>query len=99
MGLTVNYSDAANGTLSDGSTLREVERVAFASGSGNDTIDLSAAAYAQVRAGAGGGTVTAGTGNDWLLGDAGSDTLKCGAGTDRPVWRGWRRRAARRRRG
>ena len=41
-GITINYSSATNGTISDGSTIKEVERIYLVTGSGNDNIDISA---------------------------------------------------------
>ncbi|MBE9219007.1 calcium-binding protein, partial [Dolichospermum flos-aquae] len=41
-GITINYSSPTNGTISDGSTIKEVERIDLVTGSGNDNIDISA---------------------------------------------------------
>ncbi len=80
--LTFTYTDANNGTVSNGGVLREVEIVGLYTGSGNDIIDLSAANHAQVAAGAGNDRVRAGSGNDFLLGRTGDDVLEGGGGID-----------------
>jgi VCBS repeat-containing protein len=81
--LTVTYTDSSNGTFSNGGILREVEVVGLYTGSGNDTINLSAANYVALQAGAGNDTVTAGLGNDWLISGTGNDILDGSGGTDR----------------
>ncbi len=80
--LTINYSNSNNGTVSGGTTFREVERVYIDTGSGNDTIDLSAANDVSVNSGAGNDIIRAGVGNDYLYGQQGNDTLDGGAGND-----------------
>ncbi|MDJ0650257.1 MAG: calcium-binding protein, partial [Xenococcaceae cyanobacterium MO_188.B19] len=72
--LTVDYSDINNGTISDGSTIEEVEQVVFTSGVGNDTIDISATTV--------GSTVNSGDGNDSIIGGVGSDGLRGQADND-----------------
>ena len=87
--ITVEYSDVNDGSITggakDGTTFREVERVTVNSGSGNDTIDLSATSYpfawsANVLGGAGDDTVVGGTGRDILRGEEGNDIIRGGAG-------------------
>ena len=81
--LTVDYSDFNNGTISDGSTIEEVEQVVFISGSGNDTIDISATTVnSTVRSGDGNDSIIGGEGNDLLLGESGNDTIRGGNGND-----------------
>ena len=83
--LTVTYTDNSNGTVSNGTTFKNVERVTLNTGSGNDTIDLSATNYqgywsAIVDGGAGDDLIVGGTGGDVLRGGLGNDTLKGGDG-------------------
>jgi Ca2+-binding RTX toxin-like protein len=85
--ITVTYTTATNGLISggvkNGTTLKNVERILFYSGSGNDTVNFSAAAGgSQVNGGAGNDIITTGSGNDFLYGEAGNDTLTAGTGND-----------------
>jgi Ca2+-binding RTX toxin-like protein len=86
--LTVNYSNANNGTISDGSTLKEVEMVVLTSGAGNDTIDISATTVeSYIEGGAGDDLITGGSGyRNRLAGGAGNDTIYGGANHDTPDW-------------
>jgi Ca2+-binding RTX toxin-like protein len=85
--LTVTYSDINAGTFSLGGTIKQVERIYLLSGSGNDTIDVSATNYdgnwsANIDGGDGNDTITGGTGRDLLSGGAGNDSLKGGDNYD-----------------
>jgi len=85
--LTVNYSDLNNGTFSNGGTIKEVERVYLRSGSGDDTLNLSATNYdgnwsANIGGGDGNDTIVGGTGRDVLYGEAGNDLLQGGDNYD-----------------
>jgi Ca2+-binding RTX toxin-like protein len=90
--VTLNYTTPTNGTINGGiktgSTIREVERILLYSGSGNDSINVSAANTrsflhpAEIYGGAGNDTITAGTGTDLLSGEAGNDLLIAAVGSD-----------------
>ncbi|AKE63138.1 Alkaline phosphatase [Microcystis aeruginosa NIES-2549] len=81
--LTINYTDANNGTVSNGETIKEIESFNLYLGSGNDTVNLSAATgviYAE--GGLGNDNITGGKAYDNLHGEAGNDTLDPGLGSD-----------------
>ena len=85
--LTITYSDINAGTFSLGGTIKQVERIYLLSGSGNDTINVSATNYdgnwsANIDGGDGNDTITGGTGRDLLYGGAGNDSLKGGDNYD-----------------
>jgi Ca2+-binding RTX toxin-like protein len=100
-GITINYSSPTNGTISDGSTIKEVERIYLVTGSGNDNIDISATdntRYSdpyfgniwqdndtEVYANNGNDTVIGGSGGDEIYGGAGNDILTGNAGNDKLV--------------
>ena len=94
--LTVNYTNANDGTISDGSTFKEVEQIILTSGSGNDTLNISATTVAStVEGGAGNDLITGGSANyGRLLGGTGNDTIWGGSGHDSPAyqwhWPLWR---------
>ncbi len=89
---TITYTAPNNGTIvggsNDGTVFREVERVELRTGSGNDTINISAANGSgflpgnYVYSGAGNDSITGGSGNDVLYSGAGNDTINGGAGDD-----------------
>jgi Ca2+-binding RTX toxin-like protein len=88
--LNVNYTDPSNGTVSDGTSFKEIERINLRTGSGNDTINITATQgninyfeSDEIRAGAGNDIVTAGNGTSLIYGEAGNDTLNRGDGSDR----------------
>jgi Ca2+-binding RTX toxin-like protein len=71
----------AGQSIVDGTTIRNVERVTFMAGSGNDTIiggDLADSLYGND----GNDWIEGGAGNDWVEGGRGADTLLGGAGDD-----------------
>jgi Ca2+-binding RTX toxin-like protein len=100
-GIIINYSDSTNGTISDGSTIKEVERIDLKTGSGNDNIDISATDNTRysdpyygnrwqdndtkVYANNGNDTVIGGSGGDEIYGGAGNDILTGNAGNDKLV--------------
>ena len=90
---TLTYSGAESGTLSDGTstaTFTQIETIRL--GSGNDSVDASAATGG-INLDAGGGadtvwgsayndTIIAGAGNDVIADGAGNDHVDAGAGND-----------------
>jgi Ca2+-binding RTX toxin-like protein len=81
------FTTPINGAITNGSnggtTFTNIESVKFATGSGADTIDVSAiAGGATVSSGLGNDTVTGGSGNDTLDGGTGDDALNGGVGRD-----------------
>ncbi len=88
--LTISYTDPANGTVSNGTSFQAVEDIDLFSGSGNDSITLSAVSvnvtsYGQVAVvlgGAGNDTITGSNFDDYLEGQAGNDILNSAAGND-----------------
>ena len=84
--LTVTYIDPTNGTISNGSVLREVENVGLYTGSGNDNINLAAASnFVSLATGAGNDTVIASISNGIIGGGTGDDVLDGSGGADRLV--------------
>ncbi|OUC14135.1 MAG: hypothetical protein B0A82_14065 [Alkalinema sp. CACIAM 70d] len=89
--ITVTYTTTTTGSVSNGTTFQEIEQVRLNTGSGVDTINLSATIgdgtffnYGNViRLGAGNDTATGGAGADAIYGEAGNDTLNGGADADR----------------
>jgi RHS repeat-associated protein len=89
--IVVNYTNTTSGTVTGGTTFREIEQLFLKTGSGNDTVNLSATVGSggtwnygsEVRLGAGNDSVIGGTGTDALYGEAGNDTLDGGADRDR----------------
>nr|WP_262984693.1 calcium-binding protein [Nostoc sp. PA-18-2419] len=89
--VTVTYTNTTNGTVSGGSSFREIEQVYLKTGSGNDVINLSATvgegnSYnygSNVSLGAGNDSIIGGSGRDAFFGEAGNDTLDGGADRDR----------------
>ncbi|RYG89967.1 hypothetical protein EU803_15220 [Loktanella sp. IMCC34160] len=81
---TVVLSGSGQGTISDSTgtaTFYQVEAIYTSFGS--DYIDASADLTGMdLSAGGGNDTVIGGSGNDWLIGDMGNDTLYGGAGDD-----------------
>jgi RHS repeat-associated protein len=81
--LSVTYTNTANGTVSNGTSFREIEAIRLATGSGNDTINVTAiTADAEIRSGAGNDALTLGISNDYVEGGVGNDTIDGGAGSD-----------------
>ncbi|WP_156815568.1 calcium-binding protein [Pseudanabaena sp. PCC 6802] len=82
--LKVDYSDPNNGTISDDSTLKEVEWIVISGGSGNDTIDISATTSTDyVLSGAGNDLIVSGSASyDRLEGGDGNDTIRGGVGDE-----------------
>ncbi|WP_039900342.1 calcium-binding protein, partial [Microcystis sp. T1-4] len=79
--LTINYSDPNNGTISDGSTLKEIEILQLVSGSGNDNIDVGATnAYRDYDPGPYSWQVNI-FGNN-IYGGAGNDLINSGSAAD-----------------
>ncbi|MBD2195080.1 MULTISPECIES: RHS repeat-associated core domain-containing protein [Calothrix] len=89
--VTVSYTSTASGTVTGGTTFREIEQLFLKTGSGNDVVNLSATVGdggywnygSEVRLGAGNDSVIGGTGTDAFYGEAGNDTLDGGADRDR----------------
>jgi Ca2+-binding RTX toxin-like protein len=89
---TVNYAIANNGTVSSKNnsgivsnedSFKEIETVNLVSGSGNDTINLSAVTVqAIVTSNEGNDSITSGITNDIFYGGDGQDTFDGGDGTD-----------------
>jgi len=83
--LTVTYTDPVNGTISDGSTFKNVETVTFSSGGGSDTLNFAAASadFNVIGGGEGNDVITSGAGNyDRIYGAAGNDIIHGGGGHD-----------------
>jgi Ca2+-binding RTX toxin-like protein len=79
--LSFDYSDFNNGTISDGSTIREVEQVLLTSGSGNDNINIAVTTFGSfVAGGLGNDTIQGGLVGDRLLGEGGNDIIFGGEG-------------------
>ncbi|MBD2202094.1 hypothetical protein H6G33_08800 [Calothrix sp. FACHB-1219] len=89
--VTINYTSTASGTVTGGTTFREIEQLFLKTGSANDVVNLSATVGSggswnygsEVRLGAGNDSVIGGTGTDALYGEAGNDTLDGGVDRDR----------------
>ncbi|BAZ50193.1 hemolysin-type calcium-binding protein [Nostoc sp. NIES-4103] len=79
---TITYTNTASGSISNGTTFKNIERLSVETYTGNDTINVSAATYANVQTNAGNDSITTGGGNDYLAGGNGNDTLTSGAGDD-----------------
>ena len=60
----------------------DVERLNLQTGAGNDVIDASGFAFANIHAGAGNDKIVAGAGNDQISGGAGHDHIWGGGGAD-----------------
>jgi Ca2+-binding RTX toxin-like protein len=85
---TISYLNVNNGSTiggsSAGTTFKNIERVDFRTGSGNDSLNISATTIgSSIDAGAGNDTLVGGAGNDRLEAGTGNDTLNGGAGNDR----------------
>ncbi|PSF38430.1 hypothetical protein C7H19_05445 [Aphanothece hegewaldii CCALA 016] len=81
--IAITYTDINNGTVSNGETFKEIEAVKLYSGSGNDTINLSATSRSNYILGAGGNNlIISGSGNDILFSSDGNDTIFGGDGDD-----------------
>jgi RHS repeat-associated protein len=81
--VNVTYTSTATGTVSDGNSFREIERLNLDTGNGNDTLNVTAlTGNSWIRSGIGNDTVNAGAGRDRLEGGDGNDTLRGGAGDD-----------------
>jgi Ca2+-binding RTX toxin-like protein len=81
--ITITYSSSTSGTVSDGSTFREIESLDLLSGSGNDILNIIATIDRNwIRSGAGNDTINSGSGDDRLEGGNGDDILRGGAGND-----------------
>ncbi|WP_099070073.1 calcium-binding protein [Nostoc linckia] len=82
-GITINYTVTTNGTVSNGSTFREIESVGIKTGSGNDNIVVSATTLSNlIRTSVGNDTIISGAGSDRLEGGDGNDILRGGNGDD-----------------
>ena len=72
-----------DGGILDGTTVQAIERVDFASGSGDDLIDVAATFIgSQLSGGEGDDSLIGGLGSDSLEGEAGNDTFFGGNGDD-----------------
>ena len=86
--ISITYNNALNGTTivggsSNQTTIKNIEQVNIATGSGNDSIDLSATTVgSSISAGAGTNTIVGGAGNDTITVGTGNNTIDGGAGTD-----------------
>ncbi|MFK0731561.1 MAG: hypothetical protein ACIWVG_10430, partial [Gloeotrichia echinulata HAB0833] len=81
--LNIIYTNASAFGVGSEIPIREVETVDVYSGSGNDTINISAATGTNdVQAGAGNDNITTSIGNDRLYGEVGNDTITAGGGSD-----------------
>ncbi|MHC5739704.1 calcium-binding protein, partial [Nostoc sp.] len=80
--IVVNYTNLNAGTVSNGTIFSEIESIILTTGSGNDTINLSAAVDSNIHGGSGQDAITTGAGIDYLYGEAGNDTLNSAAGND-----------------
>ena len=83
IGITVNYTDINQGTVSNGTTFNTIEFVSLTTGSGNDIINVSAATTGSIiTSGAGNDSITGTAARDFLNGGDGDDILRGGAGDD-----------------
>jgi RHS repeat-associated protein len=81
--ISITYTTTTTGTLSGGSTFRDIEGFDLLGGSGNDNFNITAAIYKSwIRSSAGNDTVNAGSGDDRLEGGDGDDILRGGAGNE-----------------
>jgi Ca2+-binding RTX toxin-like protein len=84
---TITYSDPSKGSIvggsNNGTTFKNIEAVDFTTGSGNDYINVSAAAGTNyIDTGAGNDTILGGAGNENIMAGAGDDLILSGAGAD-----------------
>jgi Ca2+-binding RTX toxin-like protein len=88
-GVTVNFTGAGTGITSGGGTIQGIEQLRFLGGSGNDSVDTSAANFSGASflfeglyGNDGDDSLVGGTGRDVLIGGAGTNILSGGAGDD-----------------
>jgi RHS repeat-associated protein len=83
VGVTVTYTDANNITTSTGDKITGIEFLEFTGGTGNDTLNATAATFG-IRADGrdGDDNLTGGARGDELFGGFGNDTLNGGTGFD-----------------
>jgi Ca2+-binding RTX toxin-like protein len=87
-GVSFIYTDIIAGVIhSAGGAIKQIERIIFSGGEGNDTIDVSAAEVASINGFLGDDRIITGAGNDYLLGNYGNDFLEGNAGNDTLI--GW----------
>jgi Ca2+-binding RTX toxin-like protein len=81
---TISYTTVTNGVINggsnDGTTFKNIEAVNFTTGSGNDSINITATTLrtqstSEIR-------IDSGAGNDTLIGGAGDDIFRPGTGAD-----------------
>jgi Ca2+-binding RTX toxin-like protein len=83
--LTITYTNTTNGTSSFGLSFREIETVEIDTGSGNDSINLSAATGGNSTFGVlgnNGSWVRSASGNDTVIGSLAADRIEGGDGDD-----------------
>jgi Ca2+-binding RTX toxin-like protein len=85
--ISINYTSVGNGTIaggfSNGTTFKNIESVVFYTGSGNDTINVSATTGTNtLSSGAGNDTIVGGIGTDYIYAGTGIDNIDGKAGTD-----------------
>jgi RHS repeat-associated protein len=80
---TATYATTTGGSLTGGTTMKEVEAFYLQTGTGADILNLTATTgNSWVLSGVGNDTVTTGAGRDRLEGGDGDDILRAGAGND-----------------
>jgi len=81
--LTVVYTNIYSGIASSGTRFRDIEFVSIKSGSGNDTLNVTATISGnRLNSGSGNDSLVGSFGEDQLDGGNGNDTLLGGAGND-----------------
>jgi Ca2+-binding RTX toxin-like protein len=87
-GVSFIFNNIATGVVhSAGGVIKQIERIVFSGGEGNDVIDVSAAEVASINGLFGDDRIITGAGNDYLLGNYGNDFLEGNAGNDTLI--GW----------
>ncbi|PWR18616.1 calcium-binding protein [Zavarzinia aquatilis] len=80
---TMSFSaDGKTITLSDGTTMTDIERLDITTSKGDDTLSAGNALSVRFDAGEGNNSLTGGSGGDTLMSGAGADTISGGAGDD-----------------
>ncbi|MBV6625177.1 MAG: cadherin-like domain-containing protein, partial [Rivularia sp. (in: Bacteria)] len=81
--LTINFTNATDGTVSNGTSFQNIESFNLETGSGDDTVTTDASnSNALVSTGDGNDNIQTGAGDDRVEGGDGDDTIRGGAGDD-----------------
>ncbi|BDA73778.1 hypothetical protein CAL7716_079440 [Calothrix sp. PCC 7716] len=81
--ISINFTNATDGTVSNGGSFQNIESFNIQTGSGNDTITTAqTTGNTWVRSGAGNDTIQTGAGRDKIEGGDGDDIIRGGAGDD-----------------